>query len=84
MTCLVWLAILVVDAILVEDLVGVGATAVGDVGRTSLGVDKHLEALVDYGCILLEVEALGLLLVVNVRVEATAEHHDIAELVDVL
>lgn len=84
MARLVRLAILILDAILVKDLVGVRTTAIGHVRRTTLGVGKQLEALVDLGGILLEVEALCLLLVIDVRVEATAQHKHIAELVDVL
>ena len=84
MACLIRLAVLVVDAVLVEYLVGVGTTAVGDVSRTALGVDKHFEALVDFGCIFLEVETFGLLLVIDIGIETTAQYHNVAELVDVL
>ena len=81
MPCLVRLAVFIVDAILVEDLIGLLATDVGDVCRSTLGVGEDLEALVDLGCILLEVEALCLLLIIQIRIEATTQYEDVAELV---
>ena len=47
MPCLVRLAVFIVDAILVEDLIGLLPTDVGDVCRSTLGVGEDLEALVE-------------------------------------
>ena len=57
MARLVRLAILILDAILVEDLVGVRTTAIGHVRRSALSVGKQLKALVNLGSILLEVSS---------------------------
>ena len=76
--------VLVLQADLVEELVGPFSRDIGDVRRTSLGHHELLAVLVDDGRVGPDVESLGLLLDVDAGVEAAGEAPYVAELVRIL